>query len=78
MLNFAEEAGSDLILSMESAEGEKVGLSPNLRARGPVEEWLSSVETDMVKTLKRELKSAYNDYEEEAHRRAAWTKEHAS
>ena len=41
VLNFAEEAGSDLILSMESAEGEKVELSPNLRARGPVEEWLS-------------------------------------
>ena len=41
MLNFGEEAEADRILSMESAEGEKVDLSKNLRARGPVEEWLS-------------------------------------
>ena len=43
------------IVSMQSWEGETVDLSAGLRARGPVEEWLTIVEVDMVKTLKRLL-----------------------
>lgn len=49
---------------MVSAEGEKVQLSRNLKARGSVEEWLGLVEADMVKSLKREMKLGFDSYED--------------
>jgi len=57
-LDFGEE-NKDEIFFMISAEGERVQMTKNLRARGPVEEWLSNVEADMMKSLRRELKAGY-------------------
>ena len=61
---------SEEILAMISAEGEKVSLSKNLRARDSVEEWLKNVEVDMVKSLKREMKEGFNQYDD--NNRAEW------
>jgi len=51
------------IKAMRSAEGERVPLSVNLKARGAVETWLSAVEADMTKTLRKFMKRGVVDYE---------------
>jgi hypothetical protein len=43
-----------------------------------VEEWLGSVESDMVRTIREELKEGYFDYDEDPFHRAEWTKHHMS
>jgi Dynein heavy chain, N-terminal region 2. len=54
----------DDIYAMISAEGERVQLSRNLKARGSVEEWLDLVEADMRKSLKKEMKDGYQAYDD--------------
>ena len=49
---------------MISAEGDRVPLSRNLKARGSVEEWLDLVEADMRKSLKKEMKDGYQAYDD--------------
>ena len=41
---------------MISPKGERVGLGRNLKARGPVEEWLKNVEDSMKKSLRKAMK----------------------
>ncbi|XP_019625905.1 PREDICTED: LOW QUALITY PROTEIN: dynein heavy chain 6, axonemal-like [Branchiostoma belcheri] len=50
------------INSMTSAEGETIPMPKNVRARGPVEQWLGSVETSMYDTVKKHLKSGMVDW----------------
>lgn len=50
------------ILAMISPEGEKVQFNRGLKARGPVEDWLSKVEESMFAALKRCMKYAYQVY----------------
>ncbi len=48
---------------MISAEGERIPLGMNLKARGSPEVWLPALEADMVKSLRRYVKRGVNDYE---------------
>ena len=50
------------IRAMISPEGERVALSPNLKARGPAEAWLPALEADMLKSLKRLIRRGVQDY----------------
>ena len=52
-LDFGTGNKSQDILAMRSGEGECVGLTRNLKACGPVEEWLNNVETAMKKALRK-------------------------
>lgn len=56
------------IKAMFSGEGERVPLGLNLKARGSVEVWLSALESDMVKSLRRYMKKGVSDYENQARR----------
>ena len=49
--NLEDEGSMDTILAMISSEGEKVLLGKNLKARGAIEEWLTSVEKRMKESL---------------------------
>lgn len=69
-LDFGPEQGSINILGMVSAEGERVSLGNNLKARGGVEAWLASVEQEMQRSLARLAKDAYRTYE--ASERTEW------
>ncbi|XP_054635035.1 dynein axonemal heavy chain 6 isoform X2 [Dunckerocampus dactyliophorus] len=51
------------ILNMVSPEGEKVGLTKGLKARGNVEEWLCKVEEAMYNSLRQLSKAAIADYQ---------------
>lgn len=61
------------ILAMVSPEGEKVQFNRGLKARGPVEDWLSKVEDAMYAALKRCMKYAYQVYR--AMDRLKWLRE---
>ncbi|GAX73618.1 hypothetical protein CEUSTIGMA_g1069.t1 [Chlamydomonas eustigma] len=61
-LEFGEEAKSIEILSMLSGEGEKVSLGKNLKARGSVEVWLTSVETSMKASVRALSKKGMKEY----------------
>ncbi|KAL5008122.1 hypothetical protein ScPMuIL_013703 [Solemya velum] len=50
------------VKSMSSAEGESVAMPRNVRARGPVEQWLGSVEAGMFETVKKHLKLGLADW----------------
>ena len=63
---------------MQSWEGETVDFTYGLRARGPVEEWLTVVEVDMVKTLRNLLSTCFSDFDEDPKTRAEWTRVHCS
>ena len=63
-LDFGKDPKSIDIFGMVSPEGEYVGLGKNLKARGNVEQWLTSVEQSMQVSLKRLAKKAYQDYPE--------------
>ena len=52
-LDFGEDPRSIDIFAMISSEGEKVSLGKNLKARGNVENWLTSVEQNMISSLRR-------------------------
>eukprot|EP00898_Chlorokybus_atmophyticus_P006606 jgi/Chlat1/6947/Chrsp52S06617 len=61
-LDFGDDPKSIDILAMVSGEGERVGLGKNLKARGNVEQWLTAVEQNMVASLRRLAKAAFQDY----------------
>ena len=69
-LDFGKDPKSIDIFGMVSPEGEYVGLGKNLKARGNVEQWLTSVEQSMQVSLKRLAKKAYQDYPES--KRTEW------
>lgn len=52
-LDFGEDPKSIDIFAMVSSEGEYIQLGKNLKARGNVENWLTSVEQNMVSSLRR-------------------------
>lgn len=52
-LDFGEDPKSIDIYGMVSGEGERVALGKNLKARGNVESWLTSVEQNMVASMRR-------------------------
>ncbi|CAL8330997.1 unnamed protein product [Merluccius merluccius] len=59
-----ERVYSNDILAMVSPEGEKVGLTKGLKARGNVEDWLCKVEEAMFSSLRRLSKAAIADYQD--------------
>eukprot|EP00198_Chlamydomonas_reinhardtii_P006936 XP_001696272.1 dynein heavy chain 3 [Chlamydomonas reinhardtii] len=69
-LDFGEEGRTNDILAMVSAEGERIGLSKNLKAswasfnaaRGSVEQWLGSVEAAMRMAVRGQARRAHRDY----------------
>jgi dynein heavy chain, axonemal len=63
ILEFGDEDRSTAITAMLSAEGERVPLGGNLKARGGVEGWLASVESEMQRSLARATKEALKSYE---------------
>lgn len=65
-LDFGDSPTSTDIYAMISGEGEKVSLGKNpLKARGNVEIWLSEVEKEMIKSLKRLTKQGFVTYSDE-------------
>ena len=64
-LDFGKDPKSVDIFAMFSGEGERVGLGKNLKARGNVEQWLSSVEAAMIASLKKHGKDSYVSYPKE-------------
>ncbi|KAI8909816.1 dynein heavy chain and region D6 of dynein motor-domain-containing protein [Gorgonomyces haynaldii] len=62
------------IAAMVSPEGEKVTFLKTIKARGNVEGWLGTVEEAMVAVLKRLIKTAIADFED--NKRADWVREH--
>uniref|UniRef100_A0A7S0KGL2 Dynein-1, subspecies f n=1 Tax=Micromonas pusilla TaxID=38833 RepID=A0A7S0KGL2_MICPS len=71
-LDFGEDPKSVDIFAMFSAEGERVQLGKNLKARGNVEQWLTAVEAAMVAALKKQGKESYVSYAKEA--RTDWVR----
>ncbi|XP_020606446.1 dynein heavy chain 6, axonemal-like [Orbicella faveolata] len=61
---------------MISPEGERVGLTKGLKARGNVEDWLGKVEESMVSSLRKLAKASIADYESRA--REEWVTLHPS
>ncbi|KAI5075577.1 hypothetical protein GOP47_0009653 [Adiantum capillus-veneris] len=61
-LDFGDDPRSIDIFAMVSSEEEKVSLGKNLKARGNVENWLTSVEQNMISSLRRMSKAAFTDY----------------
>ena len=64
MLDFGDDPKSIDIFAMISGEEERVSLGKNLKARGNVEAWLTSVEGAMIASLKRLAKAGYLSYPE--------------
>jgi dynein heavy chain len=64
-LEFGSEPKSIDIFAMNSPEGERVPFGKTLKARGNVENWLGSVEEGMVSILKKLIKVALNEYDEQ-------------
>lgn len=62
------------IMAMISPEGERVGLSKGLKARGNVEDWLGKVEESMFLSLKKRMKVAVREYPQRL--RECWVLEH--
>jgi len=73
-LDFGDSASSIDISAMFSNEGERVPLGKNLKARGNVESWLTSVEEYMVKSLREFTKIGCGEFEEQE--RVPWVKTH--
>ena len=57
---------------MNSSEKEKVQFNKAVKARGPVETWLESVQEMMVDTLKRLMRDGVGDYSAEPEERKQW------
>jgi dynein heavy chain, axonemal len=69
-LEFGEAQNANSILAMLSAEGERVALGSNLKARGGVETWLAAVEVEMQRSLARAAREAFKSYTME--KRSGW------
>ena len=74
-LEFGSEPGSVDIVAMFSGEGERIALPKSLKARGNVEDWLGNVEAAMRQSLRKLLKSGWQDYDEQP--RKEWVMDHA-
>jgi dynein heavy chain len=74
-LEFGKGQKAQDILAMCSPENERVPLTKNLKARGPVEEWLGAVEGAMKKSLHACMKAAVIDYDERP--RVRWIRCHS-
>ena len=61
-LDFGRDPKSIDIYAMISAEGERVQLGKNLKARNNVENWLTAVEQSMAQSLRRVAKHAFQTY----------------
>eukprot|EP00798_Chlamydomonas_sp_ICE-L_P002275 gene2275-8543_t len=61
-LDFGEDPKSIDIFAMVSAEGERVALGRNLKARGNVEGWLTNVELSMRTCIKALGRKGYKEY----------------
>lgn len=72
----AAETKTNDILAMISPEGERVGLTKGLKARGNVEDWLGKVEESMVSSLRKLAKASIADYESRP--REEWVTLHPS
>ncbi|XP_065071378.1 dynein axonemal heavy chain 6-like isoform X2 [Rhopilema esculentum] len=57
-----ETRATPTVISMISEEDERLPLAKNVRATGPVEQWLLNVEHTMFDTVKLSLKKAITDY----------------
>ncbi|KAL8274015.1 hypothetical protein Esti_002104 [Eimeria stiedai] len=55
------EKKSPDIAGMVSAEGERVAFHKKFKLRGPVEKWLSDVESSMMKTLQKIIRQKKNE-----------------
>ena len=75
-LEFTPEPKSVDIVAMISAEGERVELGKNLKARNNVETWLSAVESSMVASLRKLMKKAVVEYDKK--QRSDWIMEYPS
>jgi len=73
-LDFGDQPKSINILAMISPEGEHINLGKNLKARGNVEDWLSSVELNMKTSLQKLMKAGLLDYFTRP--RGEWVKSH--
>ena len=62
-LDFGDDPSSVDIHAMFSGEGERVALGKNLKARGNVEDWLSSVEARMKQSLHGCMKAGLLEYD---------------
>ncbi|XP_051780645.1 dynein axonemal heavy chain 6-like [Erpetoichthys calabaricus] len=62
-LDVKDQSGSHPVVTLiRSAENEMLSLPKNIRARGPVEQWLGNVETAMFDTVKRHLKTGLTEW----------------
>uniref|UniRef100_A0A7S2SR52 AAA+ ATPase domain-containing protein n=1 Tax=Mucochytrium quahogii TaxID=96639 RepID=A0A7S2SR52_9STRA len=73
-IDFGSKPGSIDIEAMLSPEGERIELGKNLKARGNVEDWLSSVEHHMKMSLQKLMKVGLLDYPTKA--RKQWVLDH--
>lgn len=73
-LEFSSDPRSADVIAMISAEGERVELGKNLKARGNVEVWLSAVEQAMITSLRKGMKYGIGEYEKKP--RVEWIMEH--
>lgn len=64
------------IIAMISPEGETVDLGKGLKARGNVEDWLGKVEEAMFTQLRRKMKQAIKDFNDQP--REVWLQTHAN
>lgn len=56
-------SSKSVLLPQVSREGESVPLGPNLKARGALEDWLTTMEENMRKVLHRFMKVALTELE---------------
>eukprot|EP00958_Prasinococcus_capsulatus_P007761 scaffold712_cov404-Prasinococcus_capsulatus_cf.AAC.19 len=73
-LDFGKDPKSTDIFAMISAEGERVPLGRNLKARNSVENWLAALEQSMAHSLRREAHVAMLSYLQAD--RVRWVMEH--
>ncbi|KAM8945402.1 dynein axonemal heavy chain 14 [Pelodytes ibericus] len=55
-----------VVVMMTSAEGEKIPMPKNVRIRGPVEQWLGNVESNMFDVVKKLMKVGVTDWDQSA------------
>jgi dynein heavy chain len=77
-IQFTSAKNSKEILAMSSPEGEKVDFSEPTFAEGPVESWLTGIETSMFRSLYLIAKNAMETYPEDGRQRDGWLFESAA
>ncbi len=66
------------IVKMISGEGEVVPLAKSVKLKNPVESWLMAVKNMMVETIKKLMKTGWNDYTQNIDKfeRKTWVTKH--